>query len=250
MSANNKPWNLESFVDALVIELDKTRETLALKSINKSVSYTVKDMSMDLQIFPKYDGDQVTFLTAEAGESGASKVTLQLASITDQQVRSTTKRLGTDKGDINIDKLEVDDETKKTLRKIGVTSVNDLEEIKNKNIDIENKAPGKINYTNLANMIQKAKRNNAPPKINKVSMSNTDIEKQIIVVEGKNLATNQQFKPVIVINDHLATLESHNPNQIQVAVPKHHLQQGKNEMILTLDPYSVCKFNFNHSQKS
>ncbi len=132
METQNRPWNLESFVDALVVELDRTRETLAIKSINKSLSYTVKAMEMDLQIFPTYDGDQVKFMTAKPGEQGASKINIKLDSITDQVIRATTKKLPS-KNDTTIDKIGVDDETKKELRKIGVTSVKDLEEIENKN---------------------------------------------------------------------------------------------------------------------
>jgi hypothetical protein len=239
MSADNTSWNLESFVDALVIELDKTRETLALKSINKSVSYTVKDMSMDLQIFPKYNGDQVTFLTAQPGETGASKVTLQLASVTDQQVRNTTKRIS-EKDDVKIDKLDIDEDTKKTLRKIGVTSANDLEEIKKKNVDIETQAPGKVDYGKLANLIQKAKRNNNPPKINKVSVNKSN-DAQTIIIDGKNLSTDAAFTPVIVVNDRLVSIEKFNDKQLKIHVPNYMLSKGKNDMILTLDPYSICR---------
>lgn len=46
MAANNRAWNLESFVDALVVELDKTRETLAVKAVNRPLSYSVKDLSL------------------------------------------------------------------------------------------------------------------------------------------------------------------------------------------------------------
>ena len=62
-----------------------------MKAINKPLSYTVKEVALDLNIFPSFDGDQVTFVTAQPGEEGASKVTIQLDSITDQQVRATTK---------------------------------------------------------------------------------------------------------------------------------------------------------------
>ena len=31
----NATWQLEDFVDSLVVELDKTRETLAVRAINK-----------------------------------------------------------------------------------------------------------------------------------------------------------------------------------------------------------------------
>jgi len=35
MAGENTAWQLEDFVDSLVVELDKTRETLAVKAINK-----------------------------------------------------------------------------------------------------------------------------------------------------------------------------------------------------------------------
>src|SRR5512142_578545 len=107
MANENKPWNLEDFVDSLVVELDKTRETLAVKAINKPLSYTVKDLALDLNIFPSYDGDQVKFITAQPGQQGASKVTIQLSSITDQQVRATSK-VPVTKSDINLDQIGID----------------------------------------------------------------------------------------------------------------------------------------------
>src|SRR5687768_12926971 len=109
MEAQNRPWSLESFVDALVVELDKTRETLAVKAVNKPLTYTVKDMALDLQIFPTYDGDQVKFVTARPGEQGASKVSIKLDSITDQVVRATTKKLPS-KDDTSIERMEGIDE--------------------------------------------------------------------------------------------------------------------------------------------
>jgi hypothetical protein len=84
----NKYWNLEDFVDSLVVELDKTRETLAVKAINKQLTYTVKDLAIDLNIFPTFDGDTIKFITAQPGQQGASKVNIQLGSITDQQDKS------------------------------------------------------------------------------------------------------------------------------------------------------------------
>ena len=63
--AENAAWKLEDFVDSLVVELDKTRETLAVKAINKPLSYTVKEVALDLNTFPTYDGDRVSFVTAQ-----------------------------------------------------------------------------------------------------------------------------------------------------------------------------------------
>jgi hypothetical protein len=242
MKPENKSWNLESFVDALVVELDKTRETLAVKSINKPVSYTVKDMSLDLQIFPTYDGDEVQFTTAQPGEQGSSKVNIQLASITDQQVRSTTKRLAS-KDDVRIENMkDLDADTKKQLRKIGVTSIKDLEDIEKKNVDVEKAAPGKINYTNLANVIQKTKRNTTPPRIKKVSMSMSGNE-PMLIIEGENLSVENKFEPVAVINQRLARVVRHGTDEIQIALEKEHLSQKDNQLVVTFDPYSVCRMN-------
>ena len=127
-AAENTAWQLEDFVDSLVVELDKTRETLAVKAINKPLSYTVKEVALDLNIFPSYDGDQVTFVTAQPGQEGASKVTIQLDSITDQQVRATTKA-PVGQTTVSIDEIDVDHATKKKLRKLGVNSVEDLKQI-------------------------------------------------------------------------------------------------------------------------
>src|SRR5882757_9044482 len=122
MAIENTAWQLEDFVDSLVVELDKTRETLAVKAINKPLSYTVKEVALDLNIFPSYDGDQVKFITAQPGQQAASKVTIQLGSITDQQVRATSK-VPESKSDLNIEEIDVDKATKKRLRKLGVKSV-------------------------------------------------------------------------------------------------------------------------------
>src|SRR5882757_1140923 len=131
MANENSAWQLDDFVDSLVVELDKTRETLAVKAINRPLSYTVKEVALDLNIFPSYDGDNVTFITAQPGQQGASKVTIQLGSITDQQVRATSKA-PTARGDINLDQINIDKSTKKKLRKLGVNSVDDLKQIEQK----------------------------------------------------------------------------------------------------------------------
>src|SRR6266478_4206362 len=114
MANENSAWQLDDFVDSLVVELDKTRETLAVKSINKPLSYTVKEVALDLNIFPSYDGDEVKFITAQPGQQGASKVSIQLGSITDQQVRATSK-IPAGKADTKIDEIPVDKTTKRRL---------------------------------------------------------------------------------------------------------------------------------------
>ncbi len=240
----NTSWNLEDFVDSLVVELDKTRETLAIKAINKPLTYTVKDLAMDVNIFPTYDGDQIKFVTAQPGQQGASKVTIQLGSITDQQVRATSKALP-QKNDVEISDIGVDDKTKKQLRKMGVTSVEDLKQIENKNVNIEKASDNEIDYTKLANQIQKARRNANPPVVNSVSLSMTEDKIPYLVVKGKHLAVNSKFKPVAVINSSLADVTEHDENEIKIKLTKDNNVSAINNLILTLDPYAIVKLNVN-----
>jgi hypothetical protein len=241
MAASNTSWRLESFLDSLVVELDKARETLAVKAINRPLTYTVKDMSLDLQIFPSFDGDDVKFLTAQPGQVGASKISVQLASITDQQVRATSKKLST-KEDLSIDASDIDDDTKKALRKVGVTSMDDLKKIEDKNVDLEKVSPTKkLSYTDLINRIEKSRRDKTNrPKI--LSAATTDNNK-LLVISGENLAMNAKFEPVVVINDKLAELKKYNENELHIALNNDIIKSGNNIIVVTLDPYSIFKLN-------
>ncbi len=88
---------------------------------------------MDLQIFPTYDGRQVQFVTAQPGEEGSSTITLQLSPITDRQVRETTKP-PVGPAEVTIDEVDLDEEVKDDLRRVGVRSVEDLRRIEERNI--------------------------------------------------------------------------------------------------------------------
>jgi hypothetical protein len=242
MATENTAWQLEDFVDSLVVELDKTRETLAVKAINKPLSYTVKEVALDLNIFPTYDGDQVKFVTAQPGQEGASKVSIQLGSITDQQVRATSKVPGA-KNDINIDEIDLDKGTRKKLRKLGVNSVDDLKQIEQKNIDIKKVSDNAIDYTQLANQIRKSKRDQQPPKVRAVSLSRGEDGLPYLDVRGENLSVDPLFPPVAVVNQTLAEVMSCDDKRVKIQLTREHDFAGHNELILTFDPFAVVKVN-------
>ena len=240
--AENAAWKLEDFVDSLVVELDKTRETLAVKAINKPLSYTVKEVALDLNTFPTYDGDRVSFVTAQPGQEGSSKITIQLGSITDQQVRATAKAPTTAKGDLPIDQIPVDRTTKEKLRRIGVNSVGDLKQVEQHHVDLKQVTGDDIDYTSLANQIGKAQRNQTPPRISGVSLSLSD-EGPCLVLTGKHLAIDESFPPVAVVNDELARVRSAGPDEVRVELEREHELRPENEVILTFDPFAVVRLN-------
>jgi hypothetical protein len=244
---NNMHWNLESFLDSLIVELDKARETLALKAINKPLTYAVKDVSLDLQLFPSYDGDNVKFITAQPGQSGASKVSIQLGSITDQQVRETSKL--PNRNDVSIDAIEdLDDITRKRLKKIGVTSLKDVEKIEKKNVDLQSAGSVKTDYKNLTALLEKSKRAKIPPSINRISISKTK-EGSVLDIQGKNLALAKRYTPVAVINNELAEVMSCKPDQVLIRLKNAQMENPENEVILTLDPFAIVKMNI-HSKNT
>jgi hypothetical protein len=241
MATENNAWQLEDFVDSLVVELDKARETLAVKAINKPLSYAVKELSLDLNVFPNYDGDQVKFTTAGPGEQGASKVTIQLGSITDQQVRATSKA-PVKKTDVSIDDIPVDKTTKKELRKLGVSSVDDLKQIEQKNVDLKRVTDNAIDYSQLANRIRQSRRNDAPPRVSAVSLA-LDGGAPTLVIQGDNLAVDPKFRPVAVVNQALADVVTSSENELRLRLTPDHRLAEHNELILTCDPFAVVKLN-------
>jgi hypothetical protein len=241
MTVQNTPWQLEDFVDSLVVELDKTRETLAVKAVNKPLSYSVKEVSLDLNTFPSYDGDQVRFTTAQPGQQGASRITIQLNSITDQQVRATTKMPGSGT-DIPIERMPVDKATKRTLRKLGVQSVGDLEQLKQKNVDLARvTGDGDIDYTALNKQIQRSRRGQDPPAITAVSQSLDQENVPCLLVEGHNLAVEPRFPPVAAINRQVVDVLSQSDTELRLRLDRE--LAGDNELIVALDEYSVFKVN-------
>ncbi len=242
MANDNKYWNLEDFVDSLVVELDKTRETLAIKAINKPLTYTVKDLAIDLNIFPTFDGDQIRFITAQPGQEGASKVNIQLGSITDQQVRATTKISGL-KNDTKIEEIGVDTKTQKKLRKLGVSSVDDLQAVEKKQVDIQRATDNEIDYKTLANQIQKSRRSQTPPRVTAVSLALDENKRPYLHVRGENLTLDKQYAPVTVINNTLADVMEFSANELKILLNKDHITQQESELIMTFDPYTLVKMN-------
>ncbi len=240
--AENASWQLEEFVDSLVVELDKTRETLAVKAINKPLSYTVKEVALDLNIFPSYDGDQVTFVTAQPGQEGASKVSIQLGSITDQQVRATSK-VPAGKDEVPLEAIAVDRKTKKKLRRLGVTSAADLQQLDRKNVDLRKVSENAIDYRTLAQQIEKSKRGQNPPRVKAAVLSRDENQVPYLSIQGENLALDPRFRPVAVINERLAEVLSADAHEVRIQVTADHRFAAANELILTVDPYAVLRVN-------
>ena len=249
MATTNRSWNLESFLDSLIVELDKARETLAIKAINKPLTYAVKDVNLEMQLFPSFDGNDVRFVTAQPGQQGASTIAIQLGSITDQQIRKTTKGPTTTE-DVSIEVIdEIDDDTKKELRKIGVTSVNDLDKIQKKRVDIEKISNKKVNYGKLANLLNKARRTSNPPVIKNVNF-NISRSGTMVQVEGSNLILDTKYTPVAVVNGKLADLKEATKDHLVIDLSNAEVNDEENELVVVSDPFTIYKVKLDLKKKT
>lgn len=245
VARNNRPWNLESFLNSLIFELDKAQDTLSVKGLNRKLTYTVKDVALDLQIFPEYDGDTVYFTTAKPGETGASKVSLQLGSIRDRQIKEVTRDPLT-QDDISLEETDLPEPTRKKLKKLGISSTEDLRRtVEERNVDLEKITEQKIDYQNLADLINQSRRRKQAPRVDQVSVAKSTPGKAILTVKGANLAiaSSKEDFPLAVINDQTVEIVSANQDELKIQVNEEQIQGQKKQLKVALDPYAIVSMN-------
>lgn len=245
VAKSNRPWNLESFLNSLIFELDKAQDTLSVKGLNRKLTYTVKDVALDLQIFPEFDGDTVRFTTAKPGETGASKVSLQLGSIRDHQIKEVTKEPLT-QDDISLAETDLPEPARKELKKLGIKSAEDLRRtVEERNVDLEKVTDQKIDYKNLADIINQSRRRKQAPRVSRVSVAKSTPGKAILTLEGDNLAIASSLDdfPLAVINDQTVEIVSANQNELQIQVNEDQIQGTAKQLKVALDPYAIVTMN-------
>jgi hypothetical protein len=243
-SSNNRAWNLETFLDSLIYELDKAQDTLSVKGMNRKLTYTVKDMSLDLQIFPEFDGDTVRFVTAQPGETGSSKVTFQLGSIRDHQIQEVSRRPPA-RNDTALKDTALPEVTKKKLEKLGIRSAEDLKTMEQQNVDIKQVTDNAVeDYAGLAGLLNQGRRKQMAPSVAKASFSQSQ-GKTILTLEGDNLAIAQSLEefPVAAINNHPVEIIAASDKELKIQINQQHLQGNQNQLHIALDPYAIVTLN-------
>lgn len=239
MPKGGPSWRLNSFLDSLILELDRAQDTLALKGINRKLTYTVRDLDLELHLFPDFDGRELRFTTAAPGDTGAAKIAFQLGSITDRQIRETTREPPS-RDDVAIDVVEdIDDDTKRELQKIGVTTVNDIERMERSNVDLK-RASSNVNYNKLAGILNRTKRRQNAPSVAK-AMLVREVDAPVLALEGMNLASAASVGdfPMATLNATPVRIINASAREVRIALEPGLLREGVNELRVALDPYAV-----------
>ena len=239
MPKGGPSWRLNSFLDSLILELDRAQDTLALKGINRKLTYTVRDLDLELHLFPDFDGRELRFTTAAPGDTGAANIAFQLGSITDRQIRETTREPPS-RDDVAIDVVEdIDDDTKRELQKIGVTTVDDIERMERSNVDLK-RTSSNVNYNKLASILNRSKRRQNAPSVAK-AMLVRDATTPVLTLEGANLATAASVGdfPMATLNTTPVRIVNASAREVRIALEPGLLREGVNELRVALDPYAV-----------
>ena len=251
MAEAAESWKLESFIDSLVHELDKARDTLSLKGITRKLSYAVQDVSFDLHVFPQYDRGALRFRVARPGDEGASRIAFQLGSITDRQITETsTAPVSGD--DLTLDEIEgIEPEVKQELKKVGVTSARDLERLEQRNVDlgavVQDRTEGraKVDYADLADKINAAKRGKAQPMVKSMTLEPGADGRLSLVLTGSHLAPDiaPEGYPRATLNGVTAELTEARPERVVIALGPEDLRAGSNPLSVALDPFAELRLD-------
>jgi hypothetical protein len=147
---------------------------------------------------------------------------------------------------------------KDELKKMGVQSVTDLENLEARNIDLAKVAPtttstigdlatklkalrNKKNYQQQMSLSQ-SKRQEAPPVVGAVRMRREG-EHALLTLTGQHLATRPDFKPFATLNDIPARVEHTTEQEAVIRIPGSAFRPGPNDFRLALDPFAIIRLN-------
>ncbi|NER46623.1 MAG: hypothetical protein F6J92_07995 [Symploca sp. SIO1A3] len=235
----NHSWHLSTFLDALIYELDRAQDTLSVKGANRKLTYMVRDMALDLQLFPEYQSGHIKFTTAKPGEAGASKMTLQLGSIRDHQIQEVTQPISRD--DIAIEDTDLPEATRQALEKLGIRSAQDLLQVEEeRGIDLDAHTEEQLDRQALDRVLNQAHRRQNPPLVSHAKFT-TIYNESVLVLEGKNLMLSPRDGefPVAVLDGKRVPVMAAGKNKIELKINQEQLKNQPGKLEVALDHYAV-----------
>jgi hypothetical protein len=236
----NRAWNLKSFMDSLIVELDRAQDALAVKGLTRPVTYTVKDVDVDLRCFPQFDGRRVRFLTAQPGQDGASGLRFSLGSISAGTIRDSAPP-PPDATDISLDTIDdLDADAKEALAAVGVRNGRDLQRVAAKGVDLRtatgDKAP---DYSDLAALITRAQRRRFEPRIGAAELS-VDGDRVVLHLDGENLAVAQSNGfPYAMLDGRPVPVRAVTPRRLTLDASGFRPRTDRTRLTVALDPITV-----------
>ena len=120
---------VEDFINSITVQLDKVQDALRVKSVNRPLTYALRDFSLDLQVFVELDSQgNVRFRNSAPNESGASTVKLGFTTITKPMIDENTISLAVTRSP-SLDEIGFEPEERRKLEQIGVHNAAQLQHL-------------------------------------------------------------------------------------------------------------------------
>jgi len=120
---------VEDFINSITVQLDKVQDALRLKSVNRPLTYALRDFSLDLQVFVELDPQgNVRFRNSAPNETGASTVKLGFTTITKPMIEENTISLAVTRSP-SLDQLGLKPEEQRKLEQLGVHNAAQLQNL-------------------------------------------------------------------------------------------------------------------------
>lgn len=121
---------VEDFINAITTQLDRVQDALRLKAVNRPLTYALKDIALDLQVFVEVDAQgNVRFRSSGANETGASTIRLGFTTITKPMIEENTVSLAMTRSP-NLEDIGLAEEDTRRLEQVGVRNAAQLEELR------------------------------------------------------------------------------------------------------------------------
>jgi peptide/nickel transport system substrate-binding protein len=123
----NTEWQLADMVDAIAAEIDHAEDTLALKSYARGMSFSLRQLSLDLQVAVRRDDNgQVKFRTAEPNSTGTTIIKLDFAQLLKSQLGEDRRKLEQNIDRRPLDAIGLAPEEIRALNAIAIYAIDDL----------------------------------------------------------------------------------------------------------------------------
>jgi hypothetical protein len=120
---------VEDFVGAIASQLDRTQDALALKAVNRPLTYAIKDFTMELKVFVEMDPEgKVRFRSPGANEPGASSVHIGFTTITRPMIQENTVEVALTRSP-TLGEAGLSERERRRLEQLGVRTTAELKRL-------------------------------------------------------------------------------------------------------------------------
>lgn len=120
---------MEDFINSITVQLDKVQDALRLKSVNRPLTYALREFSLDLQVFVEVDAQgNVRFRNSAPNETGSSTVKMGFTTITKPMIEENTITLAVTRSP-SLDQIGLEPEERRKLEQLGVHNAAQLQNL-------------------------------------------------------------------------------------------------------------------------